>query len=435
MGKLSTTTRIGSPVEQSTPGWRGSHGMLQGHSWTATRDQQHPRPAAGSAVYPPEMDGQRPAAADGSDGERGGAARIVKPRPAELFIDHDNNAEMRWESAENQRFATENDRFFVRNHTRTPLIDAASYRLRVFGDGLAGAPTRDEPLLMSLDDIAALPSQRVTSLLECTGNGRALFDIQQGMTVPGTPWLLGGVGMATWGGVRLSSVLQHAGLRPDARDVMATGLDDPYIHGGINHGRVRRPIPVAKALEDCLLVLEMNGEALPPDHGFPLRLLVPGWVGIASIKWLGELEVSTKALRSPWNTYWYRMTGGDYPPDSPPLTEVPVRSAFELAWRAVLPLGEPVILVGRSWSGAAAIEHVEVSLDGGATWDPTQLQGPSSRNAWARWEVPWVPTVAGEHHVLARATDTLGRTQPDTVPFNNEGYLFWAVVRHPVVVV
>ena len=381
------------------------------------------------------MDGQGHISASGAGEDRRGAPRIVKPRPAELFIDHDNNAEMRWESAADQRFATANDRFFVRNHTRTPLIDATGYRLRVFGDGLAGAPTRDEPLLLSLDDLAAFPSLRVTSLLECTGNGRALFSIQQGMTVPGTPWLLGGIGMTIWGGVRLSSVLQHAGLRPDAQDVMATGLDNPYIHGGIDHGRVRRPLPVAKALENCLLVFEMNGVALPPDHGFPLRLLVPGWVGIASIKWLGELEVSTKPLRSPWNTYWYRMTGGDYPPDAPPLTEVPVRSGFELAWRAVLPVGEPVILGGRSWSGAAAIERVEVSLDGGESWQPTQLQGPNTRNAWARWEVPWVPTVVGEHHLLARATDKLGRTQPDTVPFNNEGYLFWAVVRHPVVVV
>jgi DMSO/TMAO reductase YedYZ molybdopterin-dependent catalytic subunit len=184
-----------------------------------------------------------------------------------------------------------------------------------------------------------------------------------------------------------------------------------------------------------MLVLEMNGEPLPADHGYPVRLLVPGWVGIASIKWLGSLEVSTQALQSPWNTIWYRMTGGDYPGDSPPLTDVPVRSTFELPWRAEFAAGVAVTLHGRSWSGAAPIERVEVSVDGGVTWDTAQLTGPHRRYSWTHWQVPWVPGGAGAYELLARATDRLGRTQPDVVPFNSEGYLFWAVVRHPVTVV
>ncbi len=341
---------------------------------------------------------------------------------------------MRWESAANQRFATSNDRFFVRNHTRTPLVDAATYRLELYGDGLAGRPTAERPVILSLDDINALPKYRISAFLECTGNGRALFDIQQGMAVPGTPWLLGGIGMATWGGVRLSSVLRLAGLRPEAVDVMATGLDDPFIVDGVDYGRVRRPIPVSKALNDCMLAVEMNGEPLRPDHGYPLRLFVPGWVGIASIKWLGQLEVSTTRLESPWNTTFYRMTGGDYPADSPPLTDVPVTSSFELPWDAVFRAGEQVTLAGRSWSGAAAIERVEVSVDGGETWQTPRLNGPNAKHSWARWEVSWVPR-PGSYELLARATDKLGRTQPDTVPFNSEGYLFWAVVRHPVTVI
>jgi DMSO/TMAO reductase YedYZ molybdopterin-dependent catalytic subunit len=360
---------------------------------------------------------------------------IAKPLPPEWFIAHDTNAEMRWESAHEQRFATANSRFFVRNHTRTPRIDPTTYRLEVFGDGLDGAPTADQPLNLSLDQLREFAPYSLSSFLECTGNGRALFAIQQQMAVPGTPWLLGGIGMATWSGIRLSSVLRWARLRSDALSVMATGLDDPYVYRGIDYGPVRRPLPVHKALDDCMLVLEMNGEPLPLDHGAPVRLLVPGWVGIASIKWLGQLEVSGRQLQSPWNTIWYRMTGGAYPSDAPPLTDVPVRSTFELPWGARFAAGTPVTLRGRSWSGAAPIERVDVSLDGGATWQTLQLSGPNRRYSWAHWQVRWVPPSPGTHELLARATDKRGRTQPDTVPFNNEGYLFWAVVRHPVTVV
>jgi DMSO/TMAO reductase YedYZ molybdopterin-dependent catalytic subunit len=360
---------------------------------------------------------------------------IAKPLPPEWFIHHDTNAEMRWESAHEQRLATANSRFFVRNHTRTPRIDATTYRLQIFGDGLHGSPTAESPLSLSLDRLRDFPQYTLSAVLECTGNGRALFAIQQGMAVPGTPWLLGGIGMATWSGVRLSSVLRWARLRPEAIDVMASGLDEPYVHQGVDYGRVRRPLPLYKAMDDCMVVLEMNGEPLPLDHGYPVRLLVPGWVGIASIKWLGRLEVSTRPLESPWNTIWYRMTGGDYPPDSPPLTDVPVRSTFEVPWGATFDAGTPVTLRGRSWSGAAPVTRVDVSLDGGATWQSPRLTGPHHRYSWVHWEVPWLPTELGAHQLLARATDKLGHAQPDAVPFNNEGYLFWAVVRHPVTVV
>ncbi len=119
------------------------------------------------------------------------------------------------------------------------------------------------------------------------------FACQQGTPRPGTPWGTGAIGVARWTGVRLADVLRHAGLRPDATSVMAVGLDDPYVEDGVDHGRVRRPLPLAKALEDVLVVWEMNGRPLPLDHGFPVRLIVPGWVGVASIKWLGELRVTT----------------------------------------------------------------------------------------------------------------------------------------------
>jgi hypothetical protein len=140
-------------------------------------------------------------------------------------------------------------------------------------------------------------------------------------------------------------------------------------------------------------------------------------------------------LSSPWNTKWYRMTGPSYPADAPPLAEQPVKSAFELPWDARLPAGRRGYLTGRAWSGRAPIRTVEVSTDGGAHWRRARFHGPNHRDAWVRWELPWAPPAAGRHELLARATDRTGTRQPDAVPFNDGGYQFWAVARHPVVAV
>jgi len=253
--------------------------------------------------------------------------------------------------------------------------------------------------------------------------------------VSGTGWTLGAVGTVRWNGVRLRDVLTSIGLAPDAVSIQATGLDDPFVSGTTDYGRVRRPFPVEKALDDAILAWGMNGEDLLPDHGYPLRLVLPGWVGIASIKWLGSLEVSRTELTSPWNTTFYRMTGPQWPADSPPLTVNPVRSAWELDRDAVLP-SRPVTLTGRSWSGAGRIGRVSVSLDGGESWRPAVLDRRSREDeGWTQWSVRWADPRPGRHELLARATDEQGRTQPLTAAFNTQGYFFDAVVRHPVVVV
>jgi DMSO/TMAO reductase YedYZ molybdopterin-dependent catalytic subunit len=339
------------------------------------------------------------------------ATPIRKPLPPEWFIDHGDNAEMRWEAMRDQGYLVPTERFFVRNHTRTPEIAAATWRLRVHGPGVRC------PLALTYRDLERLPARTLTAVIECAGSGgRDLFGSQQGMPVDGTPWKLGGIGAASWRGVPLAEVLDRAGIEPAAVDVMAHGLDDPYLDAG----HVRRPLSVGKALDDALIALEMNGETLTPDHGFPARLVVPGWVGVASIKWLGALEVATVPQLSPWNTRWYAG-----------LAVQPVKSAFELAWAAVLPAGQRLLLTGRSWSGGAPIRDVEVSTDGGASWRRARLRGPNQEHVWVRWEVPWTPT-SGRHELLARATDRAGLTQPDRVPFNDGGYQFWAVARHPV---
>lgn len=355
-----------------------------------------------------------------------GAPAILKPLPATWFIDYGTNAEMRWDSVDPRAYLTPQSRLYVRDHTSTPTIDPATYTLRILGDGLADP----DGVSLTLDQVKSFPHVAVTSVHECTGNGRSFFASQQGQSASGTQWKLGAVGTVVWHGVRLRDVLRAAGVRRDAVSVLATGLDPSYVSGGVDYGRVRRPFPISKAYDDALLAWGMNGEDLLPDHGFPLRLVLPGWVGIGSIKWLGSLDVSTSEQTSPWNTTWYNIDGR-------PLTANPVRSAFELPWNAQLPRRRSLVLTGRSWSGAAPIADVEVSTDGGATWSRADLEDPQPRRSstghgWTRWSHRWEAPSPGAHELLARATDTLGRTQPDVAAYNPNGYFFDAVVRHPV---
>jgi DMSO/TMAO reductase YedYZ molybdopterin-dependent catalytic subunit len=370
---------------------------------------------------------ERPARAD--------TGPIVKPLPPELFTVYGSNAEMKWEAMLGQGYTTPIDRFFVRNHTRTPLIDAGSWRLRLWGTGLLGSPTEAAPIEFTYDQLRGLPSETVAAFIECTGNGRSFYTSQQHQTVIGTPWKLGAVGVASWRGVRLARVLERAGLSRTAVDIMPRGLDDEFITGGVNLGRVRRPLPVAKALQDVLVAYEMNGEPLPPDHGFPVRLVVPSWVGIASIKWLGDIQVSDEPLHSPWNTQFYRLFGpGDPAEGSAPLTGQVTKSAFELPWAATLAAGRTHVLHGRSWSGNGRIRQVQISTDGGATWHRADHGDQRGSRAWLRWQFRWRPEHPGSYVLLARGTDEAGIVQPDQAPYNTLGYLFGAVVQHPVTV-
>jgi DMSO/TMAO reductase YedYZ molybdopterin-dependent catalytic subunit len=275
-----------------------------------------------------------------------------------------------------------------------------------------------------------MPAETRSVAVECAGNGRSYYTSQQGQSVTGTAWGLGAIGVARWRGVRLSAVLRRAGLAPHAVDVQPEGLDPHYVTGGVDLGPVRRPMPIGKALDDVLLAYEMNGEPLPSDHGHPVRLIVPGWIGIASIKWVGRIEVSAEPLFSPWNTQFYRLFGPEFPAEGQPFDRQVIKSAFELDPGTVFAAGEHTTLTGRSWSAGRAIRHVEVSTDGGARWRRARPVGPHG-GPWQRWEHSWRPA-EGPHELLARATDVTGRTQPDVARYNTLGYLFDGVVRVPV---
>jgi DMSO/TMAO reductase YedYZ molybdopterin-dependent catalytic subunit len=357
---------------------------------------------------------------------------IVKPLPEEYFTILDTNAEMRWEAMAGLGTVVPVDRFFVRNHTRTPRIDAETWRLRLSGDGLHGRPTPHRPVEFSYEDLLGMPAREHLAVIECAGNGRTLFATQQHQNVTGTAWGLGAIGVARWRGVPLAHLLERAGLLPEAVDLMPVGLDPGYVTGGVDLGPVRRPLPVSKALDDVLVAYEMNGVVLPPDHGFPARLVVPHWIGAASIKWIGRIDVSTTRLSSPWNTRYYRMSGPGYPPGGTVLGPQNTKSAFELPWPATLRSGKPIMLYGRSWSGTAPVQHVEVSTDC-RTWRAATPIGRADPGSWQRWQVGWRPA-PGRHTLRARAVDHTGARQPDTAPYNDQGYLFGAVAGHPVTV-
>jgi DMSO/TMAO reductase YedYZ molybdopterin-dependent catalytic subunit len=354
---------------------------------------------------------------------------FVKPTPPELFNILGTNAEMRFDRAAELGYTIPNDRFFIRDHTLTPILDIRDWSLNVYGSGLQGGAVS-----FTYDELLKLPSHSRTCFVECAGNGRSFYGTQQGTPAGGSQWKLGGIGVAEWTGVLLSDVLKRARMSKSAVDVMPAGLDPTVVSGGVDNGHVRRPMSVDKAMDDVLLAYAMNGETLPFDHGFPLRAVVPGWVGIANIKWVGQIEVSRTPLFSLWNTAQYRFTGGSYPSDSPPLTDQIMKSAFELAFGAHLPAGQETVLTGRSWSPFAGIRGVEVSTDGGSTWSDARHDPPNHEDAWTRWSFPWTPPAAGNYTLMARASDKKGNVQPATSPFNTAGYLFGAVVKHSVVV-
>lgn len=349
--------------------------------------------------------------------------KLVKPIPPDLFYDYEGiQAEMRWEAMYNRGYVVPNELFYVRNHTATPRIDQKNWRLRVEGSGVS------RPTELTYDELISMPSKSVIRTLECAGNGRSFFDTAMKQKAEGGQWKLGAVGVAEWTGVPLREVLERAGVKPTARDVMPEGMDEK---------KVRRPMSLAKAMaDDTLLVYAMNGQILPPDHGFPVRALVPGWLGAASIKWVGRIEVSEQPLFSQWNTESYVLIGPEYQPNPPAkgtiITDQNVKSAFELAWDAKIPAGQH-LLRGRSWSGLGQVTKVEVSTDGGKTWQAARLREPNIPQAWVRWDVNWNAR-PGNYQLQARATDDKGNTQPLSVPFNKKGYLYGAVVSHPVTV-
>ncbi len=327
-----------------------------------------------------------------------------------------------------QGLITPNRLFFVRNNSdRVTDIDATTWRLSVEGDATG------TPVSLSYEDIRAMPERSLVCYLECAGNHRSMYGRLQGREASGTQWGTGAVGNARWTGVALRDVLLAAGISADAHSVLLVGLDTGAPEGGF-----RRVLPIQKALHpDTLLAYGMNGEDLPADHGYPLRAVVPGWVGASSIKWLGRIVVSSDPIWTRNNTTSYVLIGDGRRPDGPaegqPVTTQVVNSALALGWPAELPAGLHVIR-GYAHSPEGPITGVQWSADGGVAWRDAALTAPQPQYSWAQFAFDW-DAPPGDHTLMTRATDSAGTTQPEIVPFNAKGYLFNQPLSHPVRVV
>jgi DMSO/TMAO reductase YedYZ molybdopterin-dependent catalytic subunit len=306
-----------------------------------------------------------------------------------------------------------NAHFYVRNHFGMPALDPAAWRLEVGG-------LVERPLSLSLRDLQRLPSHTEVVTLECAGNGRSFLE----PAVEGEKWQWGAVSTAEWTGVPLVEVLERAGVKPGGSEVAFRGADRGSIAGRDGTVAFERSLKLDDARDPAiLLAYAMNGEPLPLQHGYPLRLVVPGWYGVASVKWLSDVEV----LSQPFNGYFQaeryclERDRGDGQPVKEPLTLQRVRSLITEPEPSEEVERGDLVIRGVAWSGAATIARVEVSVDGGP-WQIARLLGDRNRHSWQWWELATRLDEPGNVTLRARATDLAGRTQPETPEWNPLGY-------------
>jgi DMSO/TMAO reductase YedYZ molybdopterin-dependent catalytic subunit len=331
------------------------------------------------------------------------------------------NAETPIESL--RTWTTDNRVFFKRNQGQIMQrpIKLSSWKLSI--EGLV-----EHNLTLTFEDIRRLPKVEVANTLECSGNSRSLLEEK----ASGNPWTIGGVGNAIWGGIWLRDLLDKAEPRKGARHVSFEGLDTPLGSAGI---KFIRSIPLEKAIDSTLLAYEMNGQPLPLKHGYPLRALALGWTGANCVKWLHKITV----LEQPYEGFFmdkvYRVfQKGEDPKSGEVVKGIIIKSIIVEPENAeTLPAGI-VPIRGAAYAGEAGIQAVDVSVDDGRTWRPARLIGPQETYAWRHWEYLWDVRRAGEFSIMARATDTRGRQQPETARWNVLGYGNNGIREHAIVV-
>jgi DMSO/TMAO reductase YedYZ molybdopterin-dependent catalytic subunit len=310
---------------------------------------------------------------------------------------------------------------YLLTHYDIPEVDDRAWRLEVGG-------LVERPLSLSLEDIRARPAVELAVTMECAGNGRAHVEPH----VVSQPWLLEAVGTARWRGVPVRALLEEAGVREGALEALFTGLDRGV--EGEEEQAYERSLPIDALPENAILAYEMNGVPLPPQHGFPLRLVVPGWYGMTSVKWLSRITLLDEPFDGYQMSHSYRLRQEEDEAGEPVSTIAP-RSLMippgipEFLSRARVVEPGPCDIVGRAWSGVAEISAVDVSTDGGETWAAAELGDVAlGRWAWRSWRFSW-SAEPGEHELCCRARDAAGNEQPLEPPWNVGGYMNNAVQR------
>lgn len=327
---------------------------------------------------------------------------------------------------------TPTEHFFVRNNEHMPRINVADWKLSITGEVA-------HPITLTMQELLKLGPRSVTNTLECAGNGRAFFQPR----IRGVPWSRGGVGNAVFQGPSLGMLLNLAGVKSRAGHVAFLGAASPSPEPAFI-----RSIPMEKAIDpDTIVATETNGAPLTPEHGYPARALVPGWIGSASIKWLTEIRVLTHELRGYFMDSAYRLPAssieGSRENSTVPaakqlgtvITSLPVKSIIAAPEEgAIVSSGGLVRVFGAAWAGESTVARVEISTDDGRSWQPANLGSERARYAWRLWEFEWKPPKEGTHVILSRATDNRERSQPLEMRWNPGGYLWNAADRVRVTV-
>ena len=318
-----------------------------------------------------------------------------------------------------------NARFYVRNHFQIPTLAPEAFRLTLKG-------LVERPLSLSVRDLHHMRSHTQVVTLECAGNGRTGFD----PSIEGEKWDLGAVSTAEWTGVPLVELLDRAGVRTGGREVLFRGADRGLVGGHAESIQFERSLPLDQARDaGVLLAYAMNGEPLPVLHGAPLRLIVPRWYAVASVKWLTEIEVIDSVFAGHYqgDKYWYEWER-DGQVVREPVTLQRVRALItEPQPTEDVPRGELAIR-GVAWSGAAPIARVEVSV-GAGDWQEARLVGERNRSSWQWWELISRVELAGPVTLRARATDFADRVQPERAEWNHLGYGNNSIQQVPIRVV
>ena len=328
---------------------------------------------------------------------------------------------------------TPTSRHFVRNNNGIPeraiKQDLSGWQLVVDGEV-------HKELALTMEDLLQFPQVTMDVVLECAGNGRSLFVPE----VDGTPWRRGAVACSKWTGVRLRDVLQAAGVKTTAVYTGNYGDDIP-VDGS---EQFSRGIPIEKALDEhTLIALKMNGEVLPAAHGFPARLIVPGWIGSSMQKWLNRIWVRDRVHDSEkMSGYAYRIPAYQVEPGHKPPVE-DMRIATSLSVKSIITRPEPhsnfstentIKVRGHAWAGENRISKVQVSTDFGINWQETELTPPSNRSAWYHWETHITLANKGYYEIWARAYSDIRNAQPFTQPWNPKGYLGNVIHRVPTTI-
>lgn len=321
-------------------------------------------------------------------------------------------------------FITPADKFYIRNHFPIPQVDVKTWKLRVVG-------SVKQPIELSFDELMRMPSETRPVTLECAGNGRVFL-------VPkadGALWQFGAVGNAEWTGVPLTAVLDRAELDPKTVDIIFEGADAGDVS---KPSRPAKPFHFARSVSvddarsgGILLAYRMNGKPLSDAHGFPVRAIVPGWYGMASVKWLTRIIASPQPFAGFFQTVDYASwQHRDGLPVRVPLSQMQVKAQIARpTFGETVPRGGRYRVFGAAWAGSLAIAKVDISTDDGKSWLPAKLLADNVQHAWRLWEFVWdVPDAAGKYVLKVRASDANGNSQPLERDKDRENYMINHVV-------